>query len=214
MLMADGGFGGILRQIHATSTSMSGYGNFTPHELAVLLKEGDQLAFTEIFTRYNSLLYSHVYNKLRDHEQARDIVHEVFYSLWARRATLVVNTNLAGYLFMAARYKIADFLSHKAVEDKYVASLQTYLEGYTEAADHRVRESQLQRIIEDAIATLPPRMQEIFRMSRFDQLSHREIAQRLQLSEETVKDQVKKALKILRDRLGLLALLYLYLKKF
>lgn len=195
---------------------MAEYGNLSPEQLTVLLKGGDDLAFTELFGRYNMLLYSHVYNKLRDAEQAQDIVHEVFYSLWARRTQLEVNSNLAGYLFTAARYKIADFLSHKQVEDKYVASLQAFMDDYRqeEVADYRVRENQLRELIEAEIAALPPRMQQIFRMSRFEHLSHKEIAERLQLSEETVKDQVKKALKMLRSKLGLFALLYLHLKDF
>jgi RNA polymerase sigma-70 factor (ECF subfamily) len=187
------------------------YEEDSPEKLAVLLKGGDHHAFTEIFHRYNALLYSHVYNKLRDAEQARDIVHEVFFSLWARREKIEVTTSLLAYLFAAARYKVADFLSHKQVEDKYIVSLQAFIQsqGHQSGADYRARENQLQQLIEQEIAALPPRMQQIFRMSRFDQLSHREIAEALQLSEETVKDQVKKALRVLRSRLGIWAVLLL-----
>ncbi|MNY42390.1 RNA polymerase sigma factor [compost metagenome] len=77
-----------------------------------------------------------------------------------------------------------------------------------------MREKQLKEIIEEEISALPARMQEIFRMSRFEQMSHKEIAEKLALSEQTVKDQVKKALRILRIKLGLIAYLTLFFKIF
>ncbi|MDR6786024.1 RNA polymerase sigma-70 factor (family 1) [Pedobacter africanus] len=183
-------------------------------ELVNLLSEDDEHAYLEIFSRYNKLLYSHAYNKLREREDAMDIVSEVFYALWMRRAQSLPKENLVGYLFMAVRYKIADFLSRKQVKEQYVQSLQTYINQAEVDTDHLVREKQLKEIIEEEIAALPPRMQEIFRMSRFEQMSHKEIAEKLQLSEQTVKDQVKKALRILRIKLGLMAFIILFFKIF
>lgn len=183
-------------------------------ELINLLSEDDEHAYLEIFSRYNKLLYSHAYNKLREREDAKDIVSEVFYALWMRRAQSLPKENLVGYLFMAVRYKIADFLSRKQVKEHYVQSLQTYINQAEVDTDHLVREKQLKEIIEEEIAALPPRMQEIFRMSRFEQMSHKEIAAKLQLSEQTVKDQVKKALRILRIKLGLMAFIILFFKIF
>jgi len=183
-------------------------------ELVNLLSEDDEHAYLEIFSRYNKLLYSHAYNKLREREDAKDIVSEVFYALWIRRAQSLPKENLVGYLFMAVRYKIADFLSRKQVKEHYVQSLQTYINQAEVDTDHLVREKQLKEIIEEEIAALPPRMQEIFRMSRFEQMSHKEIAEKLQLSEQTVKDQVKKALRILRIKLGLIVFIALFFKIF
>lgn len=183
-------------------------------ELVNLLSEDDEHAYLEIFSRYNKLLYSHAYNKLREREDAMDIVSEVFYALWIRRAQSLPKENLVGYLFMAVRYKIADFLSRKQVKEHYVQSLQTYIDQAEIDTDHLVREKQLKEIIEEEIAALPPRMQEIFRMSRFEQMSHKEIAEKLQLSDQTVKDQIKKALRILRIKLGLIVFLALFFKIF
>jgi len=181
------------------------YDKLTDQELTDSLKKGDQAAYTEIFSRYNKLLYSHTYNKLRDREEAKDIVHDVFYSLWANREKSLPQTNLIGYLFTATRYKIADLLSRKQVQDRYIVSLQDFIDLSPEYSDHLVRKNQLRDIIEEEISALPKRMQEIFRLSRFEQLSHKEIAEKLNITEETSKDQVKKALKILRGKLGLLA---------
>ena len=192
---------------------MSRYLGFTDRELTESIREGDQGAYTEIFSRYNKLLYSHTYNKLRDSEEAKDIVQEVFYSLWANRGKSLPDNNLIGYLFMATRYKIADLLSRRQVKDKYIVSLQQFIDLAPEYSDHLVRKNQLREIIEEEISALPPRMQEILRLSRFEQLSHKEISEKLNITEATSKDQVKKALKILRKRLGLYAFLYFYLSQ-
>ena len=192
---------------------MSKYLGFTDRELTESIREGDQGAYTEIFSRYNKLLYSHTYNKLRDSEEAKDIVQEVFYSLWANRGKSLPDNNLIGYLFMATRYKIADLLSRRQVKDKYIVSLQQFIDLAPEYSDHLVRKNQLREIIEEEISALPPRMQEILRLSRFEQLSHKEISEKLNITEATSKDQVKKALKILRKRLGLYAFLYFYLSQ-
>lgn len=191
------------------------YNDFQDAELVALLAEGDKLAYAEIFFRYNKLLYSHAYNKLREREDAKDIVSEVFYALWAKREQSLPEHNLIGYLFVAVRYKIADFLSRKQVRHHYIQSLQNFIDVPQQVnTDHLIREKQLKEIIEEEISALPPRMQEIFRMSRFEQMSHKEIAEKLSLSEQTVKDQVKKALRILRIKLGFIAFVAIFLKIF
>lgn len=191
------------------------YGDFQDGELVALLAKSDKRAYSEIFYRYNKLLYSHAYNKLREREDAKDIVSEVFYALWAKREQSLPEYNLVGYLFIAVRYKIADFLSRKQLKDHYIQSLQNFIDEPKQInTDHLIRENQLRKIIEEEIAALPPRMQEIFRMSRFEQMSHREIAEKLSLSEQTVKDQVKKALRILRVKLGLVVYVALLFKIF
>jgi len=193
---------------------MSVYKEFSDHELVALLKESDQVAYTEIFCRYNKLLYSHAYNKLREREEAKDIVHEIFYSLWAQREKSLPTTNLIGYLFSAVRFKIADLLSKRTVQNKYIASFQNYIDQQPAYTDHLVREKQLRDIIDEEIRALPPRMQEVFKLSRYEKLSYKEIAGKLNISEETVKDQIKKALRILRIKLGLFVFLCIWLNIF
>jgi len=190
---------------------MPSYNQLTDAELLDLLKQGDHSAYTEIFSRYNKLLYNHTYNKIREKEEARDIVHDIFYSLWTRRSQLEIKNNFAAYLFTAVRYKIADLLAKKQVEDKYILSLQTFIDREPVFTDYLVREKQFREIIDEEIAALPPRMREIFKMSRFGQFSHKEIALELGISEQTVKDQVKTALKILRSRFGLFVFICFWL---
>lgn len=181
---------------------MAAYNSLSDVELTELLRLGDNAAFTEIYNRYHAALYIHAFNKLRNREEGRDIVHDLFGSLWNNRASLLVKTTLSAYLYAAVRYKIFDFISHRDVESRYIFSIRDFAEKGDYITDHLVRERELTALIEREIAALPPKMREVFELSRKANLSHKEIAAQLNLSEKTVKKQVNNSLKILRTKLG------------
>ncbi|TSJ36411.1 RNA polymerase sigma-70 factor [Mucilaginibacter corticis] len=174
------------------------------HDLVSLLQEGDENAYVEIYNRYKWLLHTHAYKKLGDRDAANDIVQDLFTSLWSKREDVFITTTLSAYLYTAVRNRVLNIIEHRTVETKHIDSLLNYASGYVAATDYLVREKQLAAIIEKEIAALPPKMREVFELSRKSHLTHREIAEKLDISEETVKKQVKNALKILRVRLGLL----------
>lgn len=188
---------------------MSNYSELTDHELAGLLKSGDNIAYTEIYNRYHGKLYIHVFNKLHSREESKDILHDLFISLWQNHASLDLKTTLAAYLYTAARYRVFDCVSHKQVEHKYFRSLKEFVDKGEYNTDHKVRERELMAIIEREISALPARMREIFNLSRKENLSHMQIATQLDLSEKTVKKQVNNALKVLRVKLGFFILMML-----
>lgn len=177
------------------------YCNLSDIELLDLLKAGDPSAYTEIYKRYSPLLYVHAFKKIRHREEAKDVIQEVFTTIWTKRADLTIKTNLAGYLYSCVHHSVLNLITRQKTQTKYVESLQHFLtEGC--AADDRIREKDLSGIIEREIAALPEKMRAVFQLSRRDYLSHKQIAQKLDLSEETVKSQVKNALKILKLKLG------------
>lgn len=188
---------------------MHNYTSLSDPELIDLLKAGDKLAYTHIYDRYNWLLHTHAYKKLNDREEAKDVVQGVFMTLWAKRENIELTSNLAGYLYTAIRNQILNLIAHKQVQSKYIDSIADFAEVGTVQADFQVRERELQSIIEREIALLPPKMREIFLMSRKANLTHREIALDLNLSEHTVRTQIRNALRILRVRLGILGFLVL-----
>lgn len=185
------------------------YSSLSDAELTTLLKSGDALAYTVIYNKYFDPLYIQACNKLKHKEEAQDIIHELFAHLWNKRDELVIKSNLASYLYTSVRNRILDNISHQQVESKYANSLQNFInEGYC-ITDHLIRERQLATLIEKGISDLPPKMREVFELSRKQKLSHKEIAQQLNLSEQTVKKQVNNALKILRVKLGTMLFLSL-----
>lgn len=181
---------------------MSYYNELTDSELVLLLKAGDNIAYTEIYNRYHGKLYIHVFNKMQSREDCKDVLHDLFISLWQNHAELEVHSTLSAYLYTAARYRVFDRISKKQVENKYLDSIRVFVEQGEYITDHRVRESQLRALIDREIAALPTKMKEIFNLSRKENLTHKQIATHLGLSEQTVKKQVQNALKILRTKVG------------
>jgi RNA polymerase sigma-70 factor (family 1) len=180
-------------------------------ELLLLLRAGDWNAYEQIYHRYKFILHNHAWNKTRNREESQDIVQEIFTVLWAKREKLDVNTNLAGYLYTSLRNYILNQIVHKSVQDKYIASIQSFVDQDTENTDHRVRENQLKAQIEREIDALPARMKEVFRLSRRENLSHKQIAELLGTTEQTVKKQMTNTLKVLRGKLGMINyLLYIF----
>ncbi|MBO9675742.1 MAG: RNA polymerase sigma-70 factor [Sphingobacteriaceae bacterium] len=193
---------------------MRGYGSYSDSELAFLLTQGDELAFTEIYNRFYGLLFIHASKRLSDDEEAKDVLHQLFESLWLKRLQVAPDGNLSAYLYTAVRNRVLDVFAHQKVESKYTESLQDFIDQDHVSTDYLVREKQMARLIEQEIDALPPKMREIFILSRKEHKSHKEIALELGLSELTVKTQVKKALRILKSRLGVVIYIAFLLKNY
>ncbi len=171
-------------------------------ELVDLLISGDEKAFTQIYERYFGVLYVHAYKILQNEDEVKDILQDLFSTIWIRREKLNITSGLSAYLYKSVRNKIFDTLSHKKVATRYIDSLKAFVEQGYMNTDHLVRERELSALIEKGIVALPEKMRHVFELSRKGNYSHREIAQQLNLSEQTVRTQVKNALRILRVKLG------------
>lgn len=178
------------------------------NELIKMLKSGDSDAYTEIYDRYKLLLFNHAYKKLGDADAAQDVLQDVFLNLWNRRGQLSESENLGGYLYTSIRNKVFNIIAHAKVRNVYADSIYRFAQSEHRHADYLVRERQFSKLIEKEIDALPPRMREIFLLSRKEHLKNKEIADKLSLSEHTVATQIKRAIKILQVRLGPFMLLF------
>ncbi|MEH6304314.1 RNA polymerase sigma-70 factor [Olivibacter sp. CPCC 100613] len=179
---------------------MSSYKLYTDNELIHLLKADDRTAFSEIYTRYGERLYKQAYHVLRNREDAKDIVQDIFTALWNKRTELCIN-NLAGYLYIANRNQVIKLMAHRKISAVYFDWLQTMSKEVPDTANYGILEKQLHELVEGEVGKLPSKMRQVFNLSRKAHLSHKEIAAKLHLSEATVKTQVKNALRILRSKL-------------
>jgi RNA polymerase sigma-70 factor (ECF subfamily) len=186
---------------------MGTYTDLSDDKLVALLKQGNEQALKEIFTRYNKLLYSYAYKKLEDQEEAKDLVQDLFIRLWSNRESFLLKTSLPSYLFRAVRNRALDIFAHKKIKSDYVASFQVFIDLPQSTTDYLVREKDISALIDREIQSLPPKMREIFILSRKENYSHKEIAKKIGISEETVTKQIKRALKILRLRLKLILII-------
>lgn len=183
------------------------YSALSDQDLIILLKKQDEYAFKEIYERYSGALYLLALKKTKNEAEAKDIVQEIFIVLWNKRAELHFHSSVSSYLFKSVHNRALNIFVHQKYHDDYIVSLQNYLDETAPQADSLIREKELTLVIDRAIQSLPEKMREIFQLSRYEQLSHKEIADKLGISELTVKTQVKRALRAMRLNLGLMVYL-------
>ncbi|WP_316837771.1 RNA polymerase sigma-70 factor [Pedobacter nutrimenti] len=174
-------------------------------ELLTLFKAGDRTAYEQIYNRYWAIMYVYARKVMSDADDAQDIVQEVFTYLWHKGATLMINS-LSTYLYTAVRYRIFDLLDHKKVRTDYKLYLQQFIDEGEYITDDELRIKELTAVIENEVSQLPSKMREMFELSRNQGLSHKEIAEKLGVSDLTVKKQVSNAVKILKTKLKLFSI--------
>ena len=166
-------------------------------DLLQLIKNDDASAFKMLYDRYWESLYLRACKRV-DKDEAKDMVQEVMTTLWRRRKEIFTKEdgNIGRYLHTAVKYRVISYYAYAAGEVRN-DNLFEMLES--NALVHTVEAKELSQLLEKEINRLPARMQQIFRMSREDDFSIADIARQLNLSEQTIKNQLTEALKRIRE---------------
>ncbi len=167
-------------------------------ELLDGLKQNNISAFNAIYIEYSKPLYVYLLHKLKDPELCNDVLQDIFVTVWEKRDELKIDISLKAYLYQAARYKIVDIYRRDVKYQKYLAELAGYIIVDPSSITDRIDQRKKLEEIENAVNNLPEKMKEIFILSRFQHQSTRDIASKTNLSQQTVKNQISKALRILR----------------
>jgi RNA polymerase sigma-70 factor (ECF subfamily) len=164
------------------------------------LKAGDEAALRRIFDRHYPALLGDIYRIVPDEDTCQDIAQEVFVELWRKRAELDIHTSLRAYLRRAAINRALNFLK---TNKRYVFD-EPEPSADTSASDisRKLEQEALEDALHAAIKTLPEKCRLVFSLSRFENLSHREIAEQLGISVKTIENQITKAMKHLREALA------------
>ncbi|QNK61724.1 sigma-70 family RNA polymerase sigma factor [Pedobacter sp. PAMC26386] len=130
------------------------------------------MAYAEIYNSYHAALYIHAFKRPQLREECRDLIHELFTTLWVKRRDIIFKITFSGYLYTSVRNKIFDLLAKQKLKVSYTESIQYFAEGGLVNADYLVRRNQLTALIDQEIANLPERTRQIFELSRKRFLSH------------------------------------------
>lgn len=170
----------------------------TDQELLNLILQDDRGAFDQIYIRYWKKLLLYSGKIVRDEGEAEDIVQEVFISFWKRRAEFVNVQSLSAYLHGAIRFRSLSYIRNNLYKNNYLSSLKSFFEEGVDMVSEYMNSEELNAVIHSEISKLPPKMREIFVLSRMEQMSHREIAEHLNISDKTVKKQINRSLNLFR----------------
>lgn len=170
--------------------------------LRKLVVEGNVSAFEQLYNVLWSRLYSTAYNYVRDKAMAEEIVQEVFIKLWLKRDDLKEVNDICAFAIRAVQFRIYDFFDKRNVEAKYVRQVVERDEVMINNTHHLAEYNETLKRIEQEISELPETTRNVFRLSRFEQLSNEEISTRLKISIKTVEYHITQSLKRLRMKLG------------
>lgn len=174
------------------------YKLLSDYELVVLFKEDDERAFKEIYLRYWKQVYGVAYRKVHHKELAEELTQNLFVELWRRRATLAINT-LGAYLFGSLRFSIINHYKSLLVQENYHNYIKASNNfGVVNNTDYLLMLNDLSEALAKGIALLPKKTAEIFRMSRMEHRSIKDISKQLNISEKAVEYHITQSLKSIR----------------
>jgi len=189
------------------------YSLLSDNSLVNLFKNSDGLAFKEIYTRYWKNIYKNAYSKVHRKELAEELTQNLFLDLWKRRAHIEINS-LESYLFGSLKYSIINHYKSQLVKENYRNHLNAQPQLTTNSTDDLVLLRDLSNALNEGIALLPKKTGEVFKLSRIDNRSTKEISQELNISEKAVEYHITQSLKSMRfhlkEYLFILLILILY----
>ena len=172
------------------------------NELLIRLKNGDMLAFDQIYELYSHKLFSFVFRILKDEAGADDVVQEVFVKIWESREKLGDYKLLNSYIFTIAYNNSIDLIRKKINNNKYLEHLRVSASiNFTPSIVSQIEYNELNKEVEKLVGNLPERQKQVYLLHREEGLTYPEIAERLGISKNTVENHMVKALKYLRHNL-------------
>ena len=167
------------------------------------INNGDIKAFEDVFKSHYTKLTIFANKFLNDINISEEIVSESLTYLWEKRESIVFSSSVTGYLYKMVRNRSMNYLKHQKIENEYVSYLirNKLIDELPEHDVDPFQEKEMAQQIRIAIDSLPERCRQVFIMSRFEYLKNKEIAERLNISPNTVERQITIALDKLRRSL-------------
>ena len=165
------------------------------------IQKGNSQAFKLLFEKYATRLYQFSLKYLRDKEDAEDLLNEVFLKLWENRQSLKTGTSFQSYLFTIAYNNIRKCFLKRSREEKYIQLFAEEYLSFSQSGEEQLDYVLFSRKINGIIELLPPRRREIFLLSYKDELKNQEIADKLGVSEQFVKNQLSLARKYIIEKI-------------
>ena len=186
------------------------YQSYSDESLVLRIQQGDRKAYTQFYERHRGSMYLSAYHLLRDADDAHDAVQELFMSVWQHAGRIDASDNIKGYLYTVLRNRILTAMSRSKHFDEYINSCLAFEQQSVAITEEAVLARELEELLEQKVGQLPPKMRKVYELSWHDQLSNREIAERMSISEGTVKQHKHQAMRILRGKLQRLVSVLLF----
>lgn len=190
--------------------SINQYTNTDDDKLFALIEQGDEGAFTQAYERYHKLLYVLAYRYLMNADMAKDAVQHVYTRLWEFRSELRVGISLKNYLFTMTKNHVLNLIRNEnsAIMKNY--EMAQSAPAYEDNLIENLEKKELMSSFYKAVDMLPAQKREICMMKVREELTNQEIAERMNLSVNTIKTHYSEALKLLRTHLSKMLIIVIF----
>lgn len=178
---------------------MTDFKVYSDSELLIEISGGSEPAFRQLYGRYAGKVYNMSFKYLRSSFFAQDAVQEVFSRVWQKRAGLPDLNNFDSWLTAVTRNFLLNQLQKKIPLELTAEITSAAQADHRVQAPHQAEYNELERLIRQAVLQLPPRQQQVYRLRQEECLSHKEIADRLNISGNVAREHMSKALKHIRS---------------
>lgn len=168
-------------------------------ETMTALKAGAEDAFAHVYEIYAPRLFARLVKLVKNEEDARELLQEIFFRVWRKRDTLDLEKSFSAYLFRIAENLACDYFRKLAREKKMRGEMIREQASAFLAAEDELTRYACDGLLEKAISQLPPRRREIFRRCKIERKSYEETARELGVSPSTISDHIVKATRFIRD---------------
>ena len=167
-------------------------------ELLAKIAGGDTRAFAVVYERYRKRVYTVSLQYLHSEIQAEDAVQEIFLKLWRLEDHLKAVKNLEAYLMQLTKYKCLNMLRRVKLESLHIEPMPEEFDAVDSDTEDQILLNDTRKVVNDGIALLPPQQKLVYNLCHVEGMKYEEVAQKLQLSPETVRSHLKLALRFLR----------------
>lgn len=181
----------------------SAFVSCTDEQLVVLVHDGNDGAFAELFHRHWDNVYKMIYSRIRESAVTEGMAQEIFMKFWDKRSELMID-NFSAYLYTCVKHRCLNYIESKIVRKKYWGHYKTFLPQQDDSTDKAIAFNDLREALEKGLNNIPKKSKMIFRLNRFEGRSVKEIAGQMNLSEKAIQYHLTRSVKELR----------LYLKEF
>lgn len=171
------------------------YAAYNDEGLLTFMRQGDVAAFTELYNRHFKSLYTVAENILRSPDVSKDIVQEVFTAVWQNRERLQIMYPKA-YLQQAVRFQVLKAIRADKTDSEFYKRLAQVSQDMV--VENTFSYKELQRTVDELVQSLPDDCRQAFRLSREQNLTYHQIADKLNISVKTVEKKMSQSLRYLR----------------
>ena len=175
--------------------------NIDENKLLLELSQGSELAFTNMYNQYKNIVYSTAFRITKSKIQSEEAVQDIFLKIWQNRESLTEINNFENYIYIISRNHLFNSIKKIARETNLISEISANENSFIDT-DNSIKDEQYNTILNQIVDQLPPQQQKVYKMAKWDGLSHQKIGENLGISTETVKKHMSQALKFIRLKIS------------